>query len=82
MILTQGLTAGTASGDVSFALGTIIGKLQGDLLLTVMFPDGETVHERLDMSGLLSGWVSEICHSKFTRDRFPIVDGKVVERND
>ncbi len=80
-ILTNDITAGSIPGIGTFALGHIIGSLQGDLLLSVTFPDGERVNERLDMGSLLAGWIGEIAHSKRMRDDFPVVDGRVVERD-
>lgn len=75
VILTQALTQGTLpkgqyGEDAKFELGSIIGSAQGDLLLSVTFPDGERVTERLDMSGLLGTWVGEVVHSKRMRDDF------------
>lgn len=70
--LREVLTAGTA-GDknaIKFSLDSIVGSLQGDLLLTVTFPDGEVVRERLDTMGMLQTWISEISHSKRMRDEF------------
>lgn len=67
LMLTEALTAG-AIGHTTFALDSIVGNMQGDLLLTVTFPDGEVVRERLDMTGMLRTWLMEIDHSKRMRD--------------
>jgi hypothetical protein len=70
LILTETITQGRIPNGPSFQLGTIVGNLQGDLLLTVTFKDGEVVNERLDMGGMLQTWISEINHSKRMRDEF------------
>lgn len=75
MYLTNALTQGTLpegqwGEGATFTLGSIVGSLQGDLLLTVKFTDGESVTERLDMSDVLGVWVGEITHSKRMRDDF------------
>lgn len=68
--LTQNITAGRTPDGMTFALGSIVGSLPGDLLLSVTFPDGERVTERLDMASMLTEWVSEIAHSKRMRDDY------------
>lgn len=70
VILTEVITQGHIPGGPKFHLGSIVGNLQGDLLLAVTFPDGEVVTERLDTGGMLSVWISEINHSKRMRDEF------------
>jgi hypothetical protein len=66
VILTNTISQGR-SDRFDFTLGTIVGNLQGDLLLTVTFEDGEAVHERLPMTPFLTEWVGEIVHSKQMR---------------
>lgn len=71
VILTNAITSGEIGipgGTARFALGSIVGSLTGDLLLSVTFADGERVTERLGMTGMLYGWISEIAHSKQMRD--------------
>lgn len=68
--LTGGALGGTDSGVALFTLGSIVGSLQGDLLLTVTFPDGERVTERLPMVLMLHEWINEIAHSKRMRDDY------------
>ena len=70
VILTETITQGRTPDGMTFVLGSIVGNLQGDLMLDVRFPDGEEVHERLDMSGMLTDWVIEIAHSKRIRDDY------------
>lgn len=70
LVLTEAITQGHIPGGPEFHLGSIVGNLQGDLLLSVKFPDGERVVERLDMGGMLQVWISEIAHSKRMRDDF------------
>lgn len=70
MVMINDITRGSV-GNVKFSAGSIVGSLQGDLLVTVMFPDGETVHERIPMSALLSTLIGEIFHSKKMRDDYP-----------
>lgn len=70
IMLTQTITHGRTPDGMTFQLGSIVGNLQGDLMLTVTFPDAEVVRERLDMGGMLTEWVSEIAHSKRMRDDY------------
>jgi len=66
IVLTNAITQGR-SDRFDFRLGHIVGSMQGDLLLTVSFEDGEEVHERVDMTALLQDWIGEIVHSKQMR---------------
>lgn len=70
VIFTEAVTSGDTPSGVTFALGSIVGSMQGDLLLSVVFPDGERVTERLDMTALLAEWIGEIAHSKRMRDEY------------
>ena len=70
LILTEVITQGHIPGGPQFHLGSIVGNLQGDLLLAVTFPDGERVTERLDTGGMLQQWITEIVHSKRMRDDY------------
>jgi len=66
VVLTNSITRGE-SDRFDFTLGAIVGSMQGDLLLSVYFEDGEEVHERVDMNALLQAWIGEIVHSKQMR---------------
>lgn len=70
MILTREITRGQ-TGDVGYILGSITGSLQGDLLVTVIFADGEVVHERVIMGVLLGALIEEIVHSRQMRGEMP-----------
>jgi hypothetical protein len=70
MVLTNSITRGS-TGELTFSVGSIVGSLQGDLLVTVLFEDGESVHERIPMSALLSTLIGEIVHSKQMRAEMP-----------
>lgn len=79
-VLTDSITRGIYPG-ATFSLGLIVGSLQGDLLLTVTFRDGEVVRERLDTSGMLAQWIGEVVHSKQMRDHFPIKNNEVTHHD-
>ena len=73
VILTNAVTSGEvgiAGGTARFELGSIVGSLTGDLLLSVTFRDGERVTERLSMAALLHEWIGEVAHSKRMRDDY------------
>lgn len=73
IILTNAISSGEfgiPGGTARFELGSIVGSLVGDLLLTVTFTDGERVTERLSMAGMLHDWIGEIAYSKSMRDNW------------